>query len=621
MACPGSSAPCAGCCVGPLCVDFNNQNNSACGVNGSACAPCMGGTCNTGQCSMVATCSPSTCPNGCCQGNLCVPLGGQNASQCGSGGLACQVCPMGNSCTAGACTPTVACDFFSCVGCCANGVCQPTSTQSPLSCGRNGVTCAACDPGATCSAGQCTGGSTCNATNCNGCCNGTTCVSAASTTATSCGHSGNACVACGPGLTCSSGVCVPMNMPSCIVFGPSDVEFGTVQVGCRSAVTPFVIRNICNFPVTLSALGSSNGSFTTSPLALPMSLAANTNLSFNVTFAPSSQGRADGIIVVGATHSSGTFAYQTAVGGTGAATGANQDRFPIPTKTDVVLIVDNSCSMQSFQMALGNNANAFLAYAFGASVDFHLGVTTTDMMDPSQQGRFVGPVGQRVLRSTTPNLLQTFNQRVNVGTSGSGIELMFEPALAAVSPALLTSTNSGFLRGDAALSVLAFTDAVEQSPLPTQEYVRRLLAVKGQRRRNQFSFSFVGPTFATAPMGCLYDGTPPDARQSEMVATTGGVTSEICFVGNTQAWRTEATRVGQALFGARATWFLNARPSPAVAASLAVTINGATVPEFGGPGQRNWSYDAARNAVVFDPRSLPAPGQTVGVDYSVACMP
>lgn len=599
-----------------------NQNNSACGLGAAACTPCPNGTCNAGQCTVVAMCNPSTCANGCCQGNLCVPFGGQTSTQCGQGGQSCTVCPANNSCAMGACTPTVACDFFSCAGCCANGVCQPTTSQSTASCGINGATCTGCGNGATCNGGVCTGGATCNTTNCNGCCNGTTCVGATSTSATACGHSGNVCAACGPGQTCTAGVCVPQQNPTCLVFSPSDVEFGTVQTGCRSVARTFSLRNVCPFPVTLSVLGVTGAGFSnSSPGSLPAVINPTASVNFTVTFAPTSAGPVNGVIVAGANHSSGTFAYQTAVTGTGAATGLNQDRFRIPTKTDVVLIVDNSCSMSERQMALGSSANAFLAYAFSANVDFNLGVTTTDMMNSLESGRFQGMPGTRVLRSTTPNLLQTFNQRVNVGVSGSPTEEMFRPAVASLSPALLTTTNAGFLRADAALSVLAFTDAVEQSPGPTLDYVRQLQSVKGMNRRNDFSFSFVGPTLATGrPMSCTYDGSPvPDPRQIEMIASTGGITSEICYVGNTQAWRTEATRIGQALFGGRATWFLNATPNPASASALTVTLNGLPIPEVS--GLRNWSYDAARNAVVFEPRALPAPGQTVGVDYAVACMP
>jgi hypothetical protein len=414
---------------------------------------------------------------------------------------------------------------------------------------------------------------------------------------------------------------VPQPNPACLVITPNDVDFGTVQTGCRSAVTPFQLRNVCSFPITLSALGIAGSGFSTAGLSTPLTLNANAVANFTVTFSPTVAGRVDSILVVGATHSSSTFAYQTPVTGIGSSSGLNQDRFAIPTKTDVVLIVDSSCSMSDKQMALGSSANAFLGYAFSANVDFNLGVTTTDMDPSGERGQFLGMPPNVVLKSSTPNLLQAFNARVNVGIDGSYIEQMFAPAVASLSTALLTTTNASFLRNDAALSVLAFTDAEEQSGGLTADYVRQLLAVKGQRRRNQFSFSFVGPTLSAPPGGCTYDGNAPDPRQREMIASTGGVTSEICNVANTQAWRTEATRVGQAVFGARATWFLTGRPASGMASGVTVLLNGVAVPELNASSQRNWSYDAVRNAVVFEARSLPAPGQTVGVDYGVACTP
>lgn len=416
-------------------------------------------------------------------------------------------------------------------------------------------------------------------------------------------------------------MCLPAQNPRCLVITPTDVDFGTVQTGCRSRTTVFTAVNVCAFPVTISTVGVVGNGFSVTGLTAPATVPQNASAVMNVTFAPTATGRVDGVFVIGANHSSGTFAYQTAIFGNGSASGLNQDRFTIPRKTDVVLIVDNSCSMSEEQAALGANANAFLAYAFSAGVDFNVGVTTTDMVDMTQQGRFVGAAGTRVLKSTTPNLLATFNTRVNVGINGDGAaEAMFSPAVAAVSPALLTTTNTGFLRSEAALSVLAFTDAQEQSVGPTSEFVRQLLAVKGMRRRNEFSFSFVGPTLANPPSGCTYDGAAPDQRQLDMISRTGGTTSEICSVGNTQAWRAEATRVGQAVFGGRAVWFLTSVPVLPVTTALTVTLNGVSIPETV-PAGANWRYDSIRNAVVFEPRALPAPGQTVGIDYRVECMP
>ncbi|MEW5742524.1 MAG: choice-of-anchor D domain-containing protein, partial [Myxococcota bacterium] len=612
----------SGCCVGPLCLPYAQQNQAVCGTAGVTCQACASGTtCSMGQCTSTGTCNASTCPMGCCSGNLCVPWASQSAASCGTSGAACTMCASGNSCVNGVCTTGSACDFFSCTGCCSGGTCVATSAQSAATCGLNGAACAACTSGATCTGGVCTGGTACNATTCaSGCCNGNTCVTTPSDG--SCGHSGAACVACGAGRVCSGGTCITTANPACIVISPSDSDFGTVQTGCRSAIKPFTVRNVCPSAVTLNAVGvAGSASFSVAGLpTLPATLAANSTQSFTITFAPTAVGAVSATLVVGVTQSAMSAVYQTPLVGTGATTGANVETFTIPRKTDVLLIVDDSCSMSTAQMALGANANAFLAYAFGAGVDFNLAVTTTDFTTTGPRGAFVG-TAPLILKSSTPNLLAVFNQRVNVGINGSGIETMFQPAVAALTPPLITGANGGFLRGDANLSVLAFTDAVEQSPQMVDWYLEQLLAIKGARQRNRFSFSFVGPTQTTGMGACTYDGTnTPDPRETGMVSRTGGVMSEICNLFNVALWRPEAQRVGQAVFGARATWFLTATPSPAAAAGLTVSIGGVPVPETGGNG-RNWSYDAARNAVVFEAASLPAPGQSVSFAYSVACTP
>src|SRR5579862_2965345 len=51
-----------------------------------------------------AVCGPATCA-GCCQGEVCLPLEGEDAGACGAGGAACAVCAINQFCDvdAGAC--------------------------------------------------------------------------------------------------------------------------------------------------------------------------------------------------------------------------------------------------------------------------------------------------------------------------------------------------------------------------------------------------------------------------------------------------------------------------------------------------------------------------------------
>ena len=47
------------------------------------------------------------------------------------------------------------------------------------------------------------------------------------------------------------------------------------------------------------------------------------------------------------------------------------------SEVDVLLVVDNSCSMQPYQQKLSQNFNAFLTYFIEGNVDYQVGVVTT----------------------------------------------------------------------------------------------------------------------------------------------------------------------------------------------------------------------------------------------------
>ena len=57
---------------------------------------------------------------------------------------------------------------------------------------------------------------------------------------------------------------------------------------------------------------------------------------------------------------------------------------------DILLVVDNSCSMIDEQQKLAANFDNFISQFLDAEVDYQIGVVTTDMSDPEHQGRLVG---------------------------------------------------------------------------------------------------------------------------------------------------------------------------------------------------------------------------------------
>src|SRR5262245_6111111 len=69
-----------------------------------------------------------------------------------------------------------------------------------------------------------------------------------------------------------------------------------------------------------------------------------------------------------------------------------------PTQTDVIVqvttpmvdvlwTIDNSCSMADEQNGLTENFPKFMDYFLGSGLDYHIGVTSTDLDDPSHKGK------------------------------------------------------------------------------------------------------------------------------------------------------------------------------------------------------------------------------------------
>lgn len=209
-----------GCCDSSgICRTWSATSCGLSGTPGETCIICdVGKTCTAqGVCSSGGggACNATNCAAGCCGFDDKCKLG-RSATECGVGGVSCQVCGAGEQCENQSCTK-VSCDATTCpTGCCsATGDCLPGTTEG--ACGSGGQACKTCD-GQTCENGQCKAiAKPCDATICpNGCCDSDgTCVT--SPTDQKCGGGGEACEACGTGQTCDGGkcTCTSSSCPGC----------------------------------------------------------------------------------------------------------------------------------------------------------------------------------------------------------------------------------------------------------------------------------------------------------------------------------------------------------------------------------------------------------------------
>lgn len=250
--CPDGCCDSDGVCFGTN--DAGVQSPQACGINGATCQECSSTqACVMGQCRLTSngggtggaggsvaggsggaggtggmgggitgdggTCNATTCPTGCCNATGgCVAPAQQNFTRCGSGGVACQGCPNGQSCSAKTDGGMGnACGVPNCTACLDTaGNCRTdkqTMTDNNY-CGAGGSVCARCDTtnGQMCQAGRCVGTSSmCNAMNCDGCCAGNSCVPAdGGISNAQCGRNAAACVTCNSPATCdtTTGTCM-----------------------------------------------------------------------------------------------------------------------------------------------------------------------------------------------------------------------------------------------------------------------------------------------------------------------------------------------------------------------------------------------------------------------------
>ena len=225
--CSPSTCP-EGCCDAEgLCEKGTAPTN--CGIGGLTCQDCLAegfNTCDPAarQCTIkVSGCGPTNCP-GCCNGDLCTA--GNSNGACGTGGENCFDCSLsGTVCENGACQAST-CNAANCKGCCFINTCQPDGTL-PTSCGPRGAQCMNCVAlGETCTptgmgGGICTGTPSCGPTNCSGCCEGEICVGG--TSPTECGGGGAQCQDCMSfGETCLLSPGGPLCAPS--VCGPGNCK-------------------------------------------------------------------------------------------------------------------------------------------------------------------------------------------------------------------------------------------------------------------------------------------------------------------------------------------------------------------------------------------------------------
>lgn len=392
---------------------------------------------------------------------------------------------------------------------------------------------------------------------------------------------------------------VSLLVGQCLIAEPAAVNVGLVQTGCTSASRPVTLYNVCGVPITIDLPAAPAPPFRlTSALATSTTIQPGDSFTLTVNAQPNTVGPFASRLTFVTTAGE---RLEVPLIGSADTMGLQTEGFQqVASETDILLVIDNSCSMGDEQAALGANFASFISAASTSGVDWHMGVVTTDKLEAGVLRRSAGQPA--VLTPTTPNLASLFTSKVNVGVTGSGWETPFDSMAAAVNDTNRMGPNAGFIRPSAALAVVIVSDAADQSPNTPGSYVAALRQVKGGRRE-LVNISVVGPFSPLSPT-CRTEGQDLTGRYRAVTLATGGIEADIC----TTNWAMDLESVSRTVFASRREFELEGAARGM--ADITVTVNGQPT--------TNWSFNAATNSVVFN-TPVPPSGASIDVTYRTAC--
>lgn len=271
--------------------------------------------------------------------------------------------------------------------------------------------------------------------------------------------------------------------------------------------------------------------------------------------------------------------------------------------TDILFVVDNSCSMSQEQSSLAVNFASFIQIVDAIDIDYHIGVTTTDTGD---DGHLQGT--QHIITQNSADPAGSFAFNVNLGTSGSATERGLHCgylALGGGGNGNLQSggANEGFVRPDAGLRVIFVSDEPEQSSSVLNwgvgDYVNFYQGLKPNPDHVVLSDISGGMT------GCSGAGGSATNGSGYVSATnmTNGISASICDPN----WVSTLSALAWLSQSFADTFELSQTP---VEDSIEVRMNG--VPLFVG-----WTYNSGLQAIVFDVDHVPENGDYLELEYTV----
>lgn len=298
-----------------------------------------------------------------------------------------------------------------------------------------------------------------------------------------------------------------------------------------------------------------------------------------------------------------------------------------PVPVDLLWVVDPSCSMEDEQRRLVDNFPSFIEFFRDSELEFHLGVTSTDIGEDDSPDSLDGHLAGEpaVLTEQTEDLEQAFLDRALMGIlPGHSDERALQASYTALADLSGSGEpNAGFLQEGANLSVIVVSDEPDYSTLSAPDSADYI----GWEAWSQWLDNFrggadssalsgivgIGPGGLDDPNGCgeladpengSWNGAKRGDGYIEAIQATGGIAQSICE----EDWQELLTRLGLRVAGLLDSFPLSEAP---IAESIQVYVDGVR--------RTDWTYDAELNAILFPTAdSIPRPSAEIEVIYDAA---
>lgn len=305
-------------------------------------------------------------------------------------------------------------------------------------------------------------------------------------------------------------------------------------------------------------------------------------------------------------------------------------------KVDVLWVIDNTGSMYTKQQKLGDGFSSFISTFTTKNFDFHMGVTTTDILSGTGQGgelqglpypythptditksipvNYNGANGSiiKLLDNNTPDLAGHFAANARVGILGNPNGTGLDAIELALSPSVLAGANAGFLRSEAHLAVIVVSDADDNdsNPATVASVTSTLQALKPDR------FDVISRTYKknfTVSAVVVSDPTDTNCvapfeeglKFKALASATNGSIANICDAN----FATGLTSISQKIAEAITEIPLSRVPDTS---TISITFNGVVVPNDATNG---WTYVSSGNKIVFHGTAIPTDNTSIAINY------